>query len=121
MEHKYQKSETGQSQLIFSLFFLFLASSAVFAYNATINGSLNQTIPLYNNTTSIEETVQVEIWANTSLTIEINDELIKAMLSMDNGSVIPERSIEFFVDSVSAGPYLTDSNAILFLILILLK
>jgi len=68
MEHKYQKSEAGQSQLILSLFFLLLASSAVLAYNATMNTTLTMTTTtITTNISTIEQKVQVEVWANTSI------------------------------------------------------
>jgi hypothetical protein len=109
------KSSSGQSELLVSILLIILASSVVLAYNVTnitngtdfltghlLNESLNTTPnPL---TKSIESSATIQVWARTSLILELEDLadswLLKATLSLDNGSAVEEQEIFFWKDDV---------------------
>ncbi|MHA1829207.1 MAG: hypothetical protein ACTSX6_11245, partial [Candidatus Heimdallarchaeaceae archaeon] len=94
-----KKSEAGQSELLLSLGFIILASTLVFAYNATVmnisdnlsDGDLTGNIILNSGGKFvINKSVMVEVWADTQIDIVVvnntNFTGIKAVLLMDNGS-----------------------------------
>ncbi|MFH8092607.1 MAG: hypothetical protein QXM38_01545, partial [Candidatus Aenigmatarchaeota archaeon] len=96
-----KKSETGQSQLLASLFVLLITSTLVIATNSTlknttIRGMFTETMPK-----EFEEAAQVEVWANTFIETSEENNLIKARLLMDNGSFIAGQEIlSYFNDQV---------------------
>jgi hypothetical protein len=108
MSRKLQKSETGQSQLFLSLFIIFLASGIVIATNSTINGSFTQTIP--NFTQTVKKTFQLEVWVNTSINLELNGNIARAVLLLDNNSMLSEQEIKFYLNGSFIGSKSTDSD-----------
>jgi len=100
---KSKKSLKVQTQLITSLLFIALASAILLATNwSKITGRF---IGVPN---VVEESIKVEVFANTSIDLKTDNGLISAKLSLDNGSFVPNQEIEFYVDGNFVGSNFTD-------------
>ncbi|MFZ8830194.1 MAG: hypothetical protein ACO2OO_01970, partial [Candidatus Aenigmatarchaeota archaeon] len=100
---KSKKSFKGQTQLITSLLFIALASAILLATNwSKITGRF---IGVSN---FVEESIKVEVFANTSIDLKVENGLIAAKLLLDNGSFVPNQEIEFYVDGNFVGSNFTD-------------
>ncbi|MCC5994563.1 MAG: hypothetical protein LM587_03170, partial [Candidatus Aenigmarchaeota archaeon] len=100
---KSKKSLKGQTQLITSLLFIALASAILLAANwSKITGRFIRVSNV------VEESIKVEVFANTSIDLKVENGLIAAKLSLDNGSFVPNQKIEFYVDGNFAGSNFTD-------------
>jgi hypothetical protein len=119
------KSSSGQSELLVSVLLIILASSVAVAYNATnpidgagfltghiLNDSLNLTPETL--TKSVESSAIVQVWARTSLSVgaeKLADSLLlKATLSLDNGSLVGGQEVDFYLDDAFLGSNSTDPS-----------
>jgi len=85
------------------LSFIVLTSGILIA-----NNSSNSTII---STFSItEKTAEIEIWANTSISLELINNNINALLILDNQTVLPEQEIEFYLNESLISTTLTNSQ-----------
>jgi hypothetical protein len=93
-------AKSGQSQLLIPLLMI-ITSAIVFATNVTLNMT-NQTpmtgamigIP----TNSQEFSFPIEIWANTSINLNIENNLVKAALILDNSSAVSNQLLNFYLN-----------------------
>lgn len=99
--NKKAQLEYVSSVAILSL--IVLTSGILFANNLTSNS----TIILTGNI--IEKSAEIEIWANTFLTLEIINNNIGAFLSLDNQTILPEQEIEFYLDNNLISKEITNS------------
>jgi hypothetical protein len=118
-------SKTGQTELVVTALFIILLSGAVIAQNVT-NMSITGDIilnPQPENATNesahvVEVTKSIDVFANSILEISVNSSevfenesiLVKANLRLDDGSLLANQNVEFFLDGVSLGVVLTDSS-----------
>ncbi|MEE9323918.1 MAG: hypothetical protein V3U72_05245, partial [Candidatus Aenigmarchaeota archaeon] len=106
-----RKSESGQSRLIPFLFIMIMATSGIVAaMNSTMNGSFTGSFvqtPV-NATKTIEETKTIEIWANTSIDLEVNQSFARALLTLDNGSVLNGQEMKFYLNGGFVESGITD-------------
>jgi len=87
-----------------------IMTTTAIAANMTLN-TTNQTITGYITAhRSVVESATIEVWANTSLKLEKNNNTIIAQLKMDNGSVIPDQKIDFYLNEKYFTSQRTDSN-----------
>jgi len=100
-----KKSQSGLAAIIISLFVL--TSSAFLATNITLNGSAVSDMQFDN---FIEKTADIEIWANTSIDLEITNNSINAILKLDNQTILPEQEIEFYLNENLIAKEKTDSE-----------
>ncbi|MBN2202881.1 MAG: hypothetical protein JW700_01735, partial [Candidatus Aenigmarchaeota archaeon] len=109
-------AKSGQSQLLVPLLVI-ITSAVVFATNVTMNWT-NST-PITGNylgmpdLTSQEFTFLIEVMANTSISLSIDDGLMKAVLLMDNGTAIPNQRIDFFLNETPLYSDTTNSDGII--------
>jgi hypothetical protein len=101
-----KKSEAGQSQLLLSLFIILLTSVAVIATNSTLNASFIQSYETQN----IEKSALIEVWADTSIHLEINQNFVDALLLLDNGTALPGQEINFYLNESLLYSKTTDSE-----------
>ena len=62
----------------------------------------------------IEDSISVDVFANTSIEMEFDGKIVRARLLLDNGSFIPNQEIEFYVDDNFVGRNFTDEAGIAF-------
>jgi hypothetical protein len=104
-----KKSEVGQSQLLLSLFAILLSLGIVIATNSTTNGSFTQILAT-SSTKTTEKVALLEVWANTSINLEINQSFAKALLLLDNGTSLQGQEIKFYLNDTLLGSSITDSQ-----------
>ncbi len=101
----------GQSQLLIPLLVI-LTSTIVLAVNATFNLTNNSS--LTGNFLSIQQSEEnnfsIEVWANTSLTLESNQIDVKALLFLDNGTILEGQEIKFYLNDTIINSSFTDST-----------
>lgn len=73
---------------------------------------VGNSVALTNNSTGkfIEKIVEIEIWAKTFINLEAKGGIIGAVLSLDNGTVIPEQELDFYLDDNFLESGFTDSD-----------
>ena len=84
------------------MLFVVLASAIVIATNSTLSGRF---IGVSN---VVEESIKVEVFANTSMDLKVENSLIVARLLLDNVSFVSNQEIEFYVDGNFVGSNFTD-------------
>ncbi|MEM5781782.1 MAG: hypothetical protein QXD43_01120, partial [Candidatus Aenigmatarchaeota archaeon] len=105
-----KSSVSGQSQMLIPVLVI-LTSALVLAANAT----LNMTSPTGNFLPIVqtqEKSFSVEVWANTSLSLEIEESNAKALLLLDNGTALEGQEVKFYLNESFIGSNLTDSQGI---------
>ncbi|MFW9852798.1 MAG: hypothetical protein ACFFDS_07645, partial [Candidatus Thorarchaeota archaeon] len=114
MKHK---GYSGQSQLLIPLIII-LTSVAAFAANTTIN-AINSTSNGSNSTPTgdfigipqtMEKSFPIEVWADTSINLEIGENLVRATLFLDNGDLLENQQIDFYLNNTILGSGLTNSD-----------
>lgn len=109
------KKRLGQSQLLIPLVII-LTSIVVLATNMTIN-VLNSTLNGSNsgitgNMIGIPQTVEnsfpIEVWANTSIKLDVVENLVIATLFLDNGTLLENEQIDFYLNDSSIYSLSTD-------------
>jgi len=100
------KSQSGFAMTIFSL--IVLTSSALLGNNLTLNGSI---IPDFSSD-SIEKIIEVslEVWADTLIELELNQDNFSTTLLLDNQTLIPEQEVYFYLDEILIAQKITDSQ-----------
>jgi len=97
----------GQSQLLIPILVI-LTSAIVFAANATLNITNSTPNGRFLNIQQTEErNFSIDAWANTSLTLEFNQTTAKALLLLDNGTVLDGQEIKFYLNDSFIGSNLT--------------
>ncbi len=81
------KAQSGIAAAIISL--IVLTSSAILVGNLTITGSI---IDEGNFNSVLEETIEIEVWMNTIISIE-NNNGIEVYLKLDNGTILPDKKL----------------------------
>jgi hypothetical protein len=107
-------AKSGQSQLLIPLLMI-ITSAIVFATNVTINLT-NQTITgamIGIPAVSQEFAFPIEIWANTSIDLRIENNLVRAALLMDNGSSVSRQRLDFFLNDTMLFSDLTDKDGLI--------
>jgi hypothetical protein len=84
------------------LLFVVLASTILIATSSTLTGRF---IGVSN---VVEESIKVEVFANTSMDLKVENSLIVARLLLDNGSFVSNQEIEFYVDGNFVSSNFTD-------------
>ncbi|MFH0929623.1 MAG: hypothetical protein V1818_04740, partial [Candidatus Aenigmatarchaeota archaeon] len=109
-------AKTGQSQLLIPLLVI-ITSAVVFATNVTMNWTNQTPITGYYmgipNSSSQEFSFTIEVWANTSISLSKEGDLIKSVLLMDNGSAVPGQKIDFFLNNSPIYSDTTDKNGLI--------
>lgn len=77
---------------------LILTTSVVLANSSAVN---------FN---SVEKTGDINVFANTSIILEIIQNNVRALLNLDNQTAIPEKEIEFYLDNELINKNTTDSK-----------
>ncbi|MFH0929508.1 MAG: hypothetical protein V1818_04120, partial [Candidatus Aenigmatarchaeota archaeon] len=101
-------TKTGQSQLLIPLIVI-ITSAIVFATNVTMNMTNSPTgyaIGIPDQTFSFP----IEVWANTSIGFEVKGDSIKATLLLDNGSVISDGKLNFYLNETPLYSDYTDKH-----------
>ncbi|MFH1473362.1 MAG: hypothetical protein ABIE55_00555, partial [Candidatus Aenigmatarchaeota archaeon] len=113
-------TKSGQSQLLIPLL-LIISSAMVFATNVTLNLTKNTTpsgafvgIPNSTNETnnSQEFVFPIEVWAETYIGMNIDGNVVKAHLFLDNQTKIENHQINLYLNGVFFGSDLTDVEGI---------
>ncbi|MGC8812680.1 MAG: hypothetical protein ACP5O8_03815, partial [Candidatus Aenigmatarchaeota archaeon] len=98
-----KKSEVGQSQLFLAFLVLLSGITLVVATNSSLTGNF-----VLRNEESAS--TLVEVWANTSLKIDANKNLIIARLLLDNSSALAEQEIKFYLNGSFFASGITDEK-----------
>lgn len=90
--------------LVFVVIVFLITSSAIVRSSNFTNDSLGEYVT--------QKILTLEIWANTFLNIESNEELqsIDALLSLDNGTLMSDQEIKFYLDDDLLDSSFTDEN-----------
>jgi len=91
----------GQIQLLIPLLII-ITSTIVFAANTTISTS--------NLTITEERGFTIEVWANTSIALSLEGNLVKAILILDNGTLLENQQLDFYLNNSLVNSILTDSD-----------
>jgi hypothetical protein len=125
-----RKGSIGQAEMLISVLIMLLAAGSVVAYsayNSTMNSSLTGNFVALSGNFSqnetqaiktIEKTKTIYIWANTSLNLELEKEVLenndtlfaKAQLRLDNSTPVQDVDVVFYVDDEEIGSVSTDHN-----------
>lgn len=128
-ERRQRKSTLGQSEILIALLFMILVSGAVIAQNATNMTNLtgdfidiadfenitNQTREL---TKTIEASKIIHVYAGSELSLHANNTrpyqnetiVLNAYLTLDNGSVLSDKWILFYLDKILMGSSITNTR-----------
>ncbi|MCX6814804.1 MAG: hypothetical protein NTY20_04115 [Candidatus Aenigmarchaeota archaeon] len=108
-QRKKAKSTIGQSELLASVMFMALVSTIVVAQNISyynITHSITSSL-IENSEKTIEATKEIEVWAASNLTINVDKTifhpnesiLIQATLLLDNSTSLSNQTVDFYIDS----------------------
>ena len=90
-----------------------LIRDMVFATNITLN-STNETITggflEIPNVSTQEFSFPIEVWADTSISLEVRENLVRASLVLDNGDLLENQQIYFYLNNSLLGSGLTNSQ-----------
>ncbi|UCD07299.1 MAG: carboxypeptidase regulatory-like domain-containing protein, partial [Candidatus Aenigmatarchaeota archaeon] len=124
------KSTLGQSEILVAALFIVLISGAVIAQNATnmtnFTGNLIFDPASFENITneSTQQTIEIskaiEIYANSQIVVGVDKQVLYknetvsmlTTLSMDNGTFLENRVVEFYLNDFLMGSSLTDYQGI---------
>ncbi|NIO44470.1 MAG: hypothetical protein GTN36_02850, partial [Candidatus Aenigmarchaeota archaeon] len=111
------KGYSGQSQLLIPLVII-LTSVVAFAANTTIeminstsndsNSSITGSFIGIPQTT--EKSFPIEVWADTSINLELGENLVRATLILDNGDLLEDQQMDFYLNNTLLGSGLTNSE-----------
>ncbi|NIM46746.1 MAG: hypothetical protein GTN40_01140, partial [Candidatus Aenigmarchaeota archaeon] len=114
MKHK---GYSGQSQLLIPLIII-LTSVAAFAANTTID-IINSTSNDSNSSITgdfigipqtTEKSFPIEVLADVSINLEVGENLVRATLILDNGDLLENQQIDFYLNNTLLGSGLTNSE-----------
>jgi len=131
--HPRKKFTLGQSELLIALVFIGLFSGVVIAQNATnLTNITGNFLPNFSNETfenaseiipepsqiTIETIETIEVWANSMIELNLDknvfydNETLQATASvfLDNGSLIEDATIDFYLDYILIGSNSTGSS-----------
>ena len=94
---------------------MIITSAIVFATNVTINMT-NQSVTgamIGIPSNSQEFSFPIEIWANTSIDLTEDGNIVRAILLLDNGSAIPDKTIDFYLNDTIIFSDSTDKNGMI--------
>ena len=100
---KFNKKIIMSALGIFVLSIVFIASSEVYA-----NSSTNQTFSSITKT--IEKITDVEVWANTLIKIGIKENIVHALLLLDNETILANQEVNFYLDNSLISSEFTDAE-----------
>jgi len=108
------KGYSGQSQLLIPLVII-LTSIVALAANTTmdiINSTDNSSITgsFIGIPQTIEKSFPIEIWANTSINLELGENLVRATLILDSGDLLENQQIDFYLNNALLGSGLTNAE-----------
>ncbi len=93
--------KSGQSQLLIPLIVI-LTSALVFAANTYINATNSTQTGEFLVTQQVEErNFSIEIWANTSIRLESDEFFVRAILTLDNGTLLKDQQVDFYFNGSS--------------------
>jgi hypothetical protein len=93
-------AKSGQSQLLIPLLII-ISSAIVFAANTALN------------TTASEEFVfTVDVFANTYIGLDEEENIVKAYLFMDNGTAIGNQKVDLYLNETMFGSSITDEKGL---------
>ena len=103
-------NERGQSQLWIPLIIL-IGSVLAIAADVTMNTTSSTiTGKFLEMPKSIEKSFQIEVWANTTIKLENIESLVRATLSLDNGTLLENQKIDFYLNDKPIGYGLTNTE-----------
>ena len=88
---------------ILVLSIIFIVSSEVYA-----NSSINQTFSSITKT--MEKITDIEVWANTFIDIGIRENIIRALLLLDNNTLLPNQEVNFYLNNSLLGSEFTNAE-----------
>ena len=92
------------------LFSVIAVSSLLLVNNYFITGFSVKTDRLIMGEVITEKTTEIEVFADTDLTLQVVDDNISAILKFDNGGVLSEQEIKFYLDDLFMGDEITNSE-----------
>ncbi|MFH0896869.1 MAG: hypothetical protein V1850_02325, partial [Candidatus Bathyarchaeota archaeon] len=103
-------TKSGQSQLLVPIVMI-LTSALVFATNTYIN-STNMSSPTgaFLAIQPEEMSFSIEVWANTSIGLNVVEGMARAQLLMDNGTTLADQEIKFYINNSLLDSKITDSQ-----------
>ena len=109
----------GQSQIVVPLLAIMLGSVMLIAASPSLNNMFEPTgFATYGNfSDSVEAKAQIEVWAGSSLQLDkYNNNSVRALLLLDNGSALPGKEVEFYVNGSLISSVTTDESGYAILI-----
>ena len=89
------------NNFVIVLLVIVLTSSAILANDL-------DTLPILESGSILEKIAEIEVWANTYLNLKIINNNLKTLLTLDNGSILPEQEIEFYLNESLVSISMTD-------------
>ena len=89
------------NNFVIVLLVIVLTSSAILANNI-------DTLPILEPGNILEKIAEIEVWANTYLSLKIINNNLKTLLTLDNESILPEQEIEFYLNGSLVSTSVTD-------------
>jgi hypothetical protein len=104
--------KSGQSQLLIPLIVI-LTSALVFATNTYINATNSTQTGEFLVTQQVEErNFSIEVWANTSIRLESDEFFVRAVLTLDNGTLLKDQQVDFYLNGSSVYNIFTNSEGV---------
>jgi hypothetical protein len=104
---------SGQSQLLIPLIVI-LISALVFATNTYMNAT-NSSTPsgLFMGTSQTKESsFSIDVWADTSIRLDSDEKFIRAVLFLDDGTLLKDQQVDFYLNESSIGNVLTNPEGV---------
>jgi len=105
------KRKNLQSTLIIGLVLLVVIASGIIV---TGNSNLTEAVveEIINNTLEniVEGISKIEVWANTLINLKLGQNSVDVSLSLDNGTMLSNQEIEFYLNESLISSQLTDSK-----------
>ena len=86
------------------------ANTTITTFNSTNETSITGVFLQISNVSAQEFSFPIDVWASTQIKLDINEDLIRATLFLDDGSLAKNQKIEFFLNNISVGSGITNSQ-----------
>lgn len=110
-----KKAQAMHISLLAILSFITLTSGVIFT-NSTLNSTITGLVTDAANSEAVaEKTAEFYVYADTIISAEILNNTIAVLLTLDNKTILPEQTIEFYLDNLSVSSGVTNSDGHAFL------
>ena len=108
MKYKMEKKKFNKKIIMFVLGIFVLSIALIASSEVYANSSANQTFSSITKT--IEKITDVGVWANTLIKIGIKENIVRALLLLDNETILANQEVNFYLDDSLISSEITDAE-----------